>query len=200
MEEGSFWLENSIDSKAYALETAHNKPAYPRLSFYWLESAKASEGTSAVFAQCARMQQNYPFLCFCLFELYVRYLNKKTQKKIPIMFLEKISFRIMESLLPTYEWRKTREEGAPIYFDARSKSAMVTSWIYQTWSLLNKAGVHCTLSTDPPSINSSGIAITMSKLLNPSFRRHPKSYSFFLVDILGDGAPHAAADLHLFEN
>jgi len=193
-------LENSLDASFYSLESHNKKPEYPLLSFYWEESAKTSKNVSVLFARCARLYNTYPFLPFLLLEKYARYLQKKTQKKIPIIFFEKVSFQIMESLLPTYGWRKKWEEGTPIHYDALSKSAMVTCWVYQTWSFLQKAGLDCTLSTELPSFLSTGIFITMSKLLTPSLRRSPKSYGLFLIDILADGTPHRAADLHLVEN
>jgi hypothetical protein len=196
----AFWIENAIDAQWTAEEMKEKKSEYPLLSFYCEESCNASEQAAAMIGRAAQARTSSYFLLSFFWEKVSCFFEARAQKKIPSMLLGKISFCLMDYFLPSSEWRKKWEKGEPTHFDAESKSPMVTSWIYQTWSLLQKAGVDCALSTEFPWTTSDGIFITMSKLLEPSIIRQSSSDSLFLIDILGDGGPHAAANLHLVEN
>ncbi|MFZ4116722.1 MAG: glycosyltransferase [Chthoniobacterales bacterium] len=196
----AFWMENTLDTKCIAEEVTAKKSEYPLLSFYWEESCKASEQAAAIVVRAVRARASSHSLASFFWEKVSYFFEARAQKKIPSIFFGKTSFCLMDYFLPSYEWRKKWEEGGPIHFDADSKSPMITSWIYQTWSLLQKAGVECALSTEFPWTTSDGIFLTMSKLLEPSIIRQASSDSLFLVDILGDGGPHGAANLHLVQN
>lgn len=73
-------------------------------------------------------------------------------------------------------------------------------WIYQTWQLLQKENIRCDLVTEPPQ---EGIVILyMSDFDFKKYFPTSAAYSknLFIVNVLGDGMPHAAAHLHLVQN
>jgi hypothetical protein len=196
----AFSLENSIDATFYSLEAQEKKPEHPLLSWYWKVSANASKRASILFATCASIHAKVPSLSTFFLRYYTNYFQKKMKKQIPIKFLDKISFHIMEYFLSADDWGEKWKEGDPMAFNQTIKSPTITCWIYQTWSLLKKIGVNSTLSTEFSFEKNTGICITMSKLLNPLLRRKSINPHLFLVDILADKTPHPSVDLHLVEN
>jgi hypothetical protein len=81
------------------------------------------------------------------------------------------------------------------------------SWIYQTWSLLNKAGLACELLSEPPEegvlfVHPHGNKRMSSEGKHIDFLNHPERISkdLYIIDVVADEKPHPRAPLHLIQN
>ena len=109
----------------------------------------------------------------------------------------KVFFYIPEKYLPSDDWIEAWSENKIIPLE-ETGCATIHAWIYQTWALLNEAGVECDLTDDLPR---EGIFIALRGSLPFSFGADaPFPENLFFVDIVADGFPHPAAHLHLVQN
>ncbi|MFZ4115501.1 MAG: hypothetical protein ACOYK6_02115 [Chthoniobacterales bacterium] len=109
----------------------------------------------------------------------------------------KIFFYIPEKYLPSDDWIEAWNEHQLIPLEEIGFATM-HAWIYQTWALLNEAGVDCDLTDTLPR---EGIFIALRGSLPSSFGTDaPLPENLFFVDIVADGFPHPAAQLHLVQN
>lgn len=107
-----------------------------------------------------------------------------------------ISFYLPEKYAPNEAWLQAWKQGSPLPLEESGKAAAVHCWIYQTWALLKEAGMKTSLVHTLPS---KGIIIALSGTL-PSTLKTNFNSEVFLVDIVADGLPHPAAQIHLLQN
>ena len=110
-----------------------------------------------------------------------------------------VTFYLPKSCLPNSTWEKAWREKAP--FPAERIIPPIFSaqnWIYQSWLLLNEAGVSCELATQMPS---QGIVIALNSSLE-AFREweRPIPRDVFFVDIVTQRFVHPSAHFHLVQN
>lgn len=198
-DDASHWLENALEAHLKMIEAEEQE--YKRIAAYWHQSCKASKQAASSYLKAAPSTISWNRIINDYAKRVIRHAEKKAQKKIPLMLLEKISFCLYENYLPSPAWKERWKKGKFVSFDERNKSVTVHAWIYQTWSFLQEAGIACDLFTQMPHLPPQGIFITMSGFLRdfkilPSLQKNT-----FLVDIIADaGTPHPAASLHLVPN
>ena len=110
-----------------------------------------------------------------------------------------VTFYLPKSCLPNSTWERAWKEKAP--FPAERIVPPVFSaqnWIYQTWLLLNEAGVACELATQMPS---QGIVIALNSSLEVFCEWNlPIPPPVFFVDIVTQNFVHPASHFHLVQN
>ncbi|MCX6958668.1 MAG: hypothetical protein NT164_09060 [Verrucomicrobiae bacterium] len=117
------------------------------------------------------------------------------------MLMEKVFFAMPEDCFPTPAWREKWGKGEFIKFAERNKSLIVHTWLYQTGTLLQQAGVNCEFFAKMPRLPHRGIVVTMSGLLYCYPKKLHFSSSLFVAGIVADaGIPHPAAMIHLIPN
>ena len=109
--------------------------------------------------------------------------------------MQKISFCLPEQSLPDAACKKAWAEGKVV---PRTEYTTFYNWIYQSWNLLQEAGMTLPLSTQPLE---QGVVITLgSYLTNVLGMDNKLPEDVFLIDVMADGMPHPAAHLHLSQN
>ncbi|MBX9577660.1 MAG: hypothetical protein K2W97_04170 [Chthoniobacterales bacterium] len=193
------WLEAALEADLKRVEAVAHE--YKRVAFYWEESRNFSQRVAAFYDQAARATTMRYCLVQCWSKIRLRYLEKKAQEKIPIMFMEKVFFCMPEDCFPSPAWREKWEKGGFVKFAELNKSLTVHTWLYQTGTLLQQAGVNCEFFAKMPHLPHRGIVVTMSGLLYcyPKRLRFPPS--LFVAGIVADaGIPHPTGMLHLIPN
>lgn len=107
-----------------------------------------------------------------------------------------INFAMPNGALPSPEWIQAWDEGKVTSLEEEGKCVTTNSWIYQTWSLLQKSGIPCNLLETLPVFD---IAIFLSMAL-ASKCKPSLNPNLFLVDIVAHNHPHPAAHFHLVHN
>ncbi len=123
-----------------------------------------------------------------------------------------VFFCLPREYFPTPAWIDAWERGEVLPLEEKGMEATGQAWIYQTWALLIRAAVPCSLLEGLPQLPpEGGIIIAMSgsfpsimALLEEKRKQQSKPRSwvhrFFLVDIVADGLPHPVARLHVVQN
>ncbi len=107
-----------------------------------------------------------------------------------------IKFIIPKATFPSDEWIQAWNEERLVSLQEGTKCVTSYSWIYQTWSLLKKSGLSCSLVHEFPI---SDIVLFLSMSLKSKSSHSLKSHLFF-VDIVAHSRPHPVAQLHLVHN
>ena len=107
-----------------------------------------------------------------------------------------LNFSMPNGTLPSPEWIQAWDEESLTSLEEEGKCVTTHSWIYQTWSLLQKSGIPCNLLEALPV---SDIAIFLSMSLS-SKSKSSINPNLFLVDIVAHSHPHRAAHFHLVHN
>ncbi|MBM3857193.1 MAG: hypothetical protein FJ390_04440 [Verrucomicrobia bacterium] len=112
---------------------------------------------------------------------------------------QQITFYLPESCFPAPIWEKSWKEKAPFPAEAIIPPIFsAQNWIYQTWLLLNEAGVECELTSQMPQ---QGIVIALNSSLEVFEEWHrPIPPNVFFVDIVTQRFVHPAAHFHLVQN
>lgn len=188
------WMETAWEADLKHISAVAE--GYKQLSFYWREARDASKKMAQLFSEAAAS----PDLRWW-HRARIQYCEKQTLKKIPTTLMEEVFFCMPENYFPSAALRKQWEEGRFISFLERNTSLTANTWLYQTGSLLQKAGVKCHFFTKMPSLPYRGIIITMSGFLYTYSKRLQLDPSLFLAGIVADeGIPHPAAMVHLIPN
>lgn len=103
-----------------------------------------------------------------------------------------VSFFIPRQYLPDAARRKAWKSGGVLA--ASGKEATVQAWIYQTAIELEAGPVPVRIVSDLPE---SGIVVALSGNIPPGL---PATAERFLIDVVADGSPHPAAQLHICQN
>ncbi len=197
--DAAVWLEASLEADLKRIEAIEQE--YHQVAFYWERSRGFFQWVALLCDQVRLVKEPFPSIARRWYSLMLRRLEKKAQKKIPIMFLEKVLFGMSRDLFPSFEWNQRWEKGAFVKFAEIGKSLTVHTWLYQTGSLLKQAGVNCEFFIGMPRLPCRGIVVTMSGLLYCYPKKVRFSPSLFVAGIVADdGIPHPAAAVHLIPN
>lgn len=189
------WLEAALEANFNRVKAIIS--GYYRVAFYWEQSQNFSQRLAAWILR-HKMEHN---VARYWYKIAFYQLEKKAQKKIPIMLMEKVFFCMTEDCFPTPAWREKWEKGKFLKFAELNKSLTVHTWLYQTGTLLQQAGVECYFFTKMPHLPHRGIIVTMSGLLYCYPKGLRFSSSLFVAGIVADaGIPHPTAMLHLIPN
>lgn len=193
------WFEAALEADLKRVEAIARE--YNEVACYWEQSRDFSEQVAALYEKSILTTQiSFPFMQRWN-KMMLRRLEKKAQKKIPIMFMEEIFFCMPQNYFPSHRFRKQWEGGEFVNFLDFNSSLTVNTWLYQTGTLLQRAGVSCRFFTKMPHLPDRGILITMSGFLYGYSKCSSWPPSLFLVDIAADdGIPRAVAMLHLIPN
>ena len=193
------WLEASLEADLKRVEAIAQK--YNRVAFCWEQSRDFSQRATDFYDKITSGAKDCRHLIPCWSKIMLHHLEKKSQKKIPIMLVEKVFFCMPEDFFPTPAWREKWEKGEFVKLAELNKSLTVHTWLYQTGTLLQKAGVDAHFFTKMPRLPHRGIVVTMSGLLYCYPRRLRFSPSLFVAGIVADaGIPHPTAMIHLIPN
>ena len=194
----AFWLENAFDYRTKALESLSQENQSE--AHDWTDVAQAAEATADLWAQVETPSEQ----CSSIFQKgylltsrkKARRAERKTKEKLLQTMMKKVSFYVPELHWPDAAARHAWQEGKMI---PRTEYATPHIWLYQTWSLLQAAGVNCTISTQLPK---QGIVITLGHWYLPACfgMKTPSDSHLFFVDVVADTTLHPAAPLHLLQN
>ncbi|MBX9742611.1 MAG: glycosyltransferase [Chthoniobacterales bacterium] len=121
--------------------------------------------------------------------------KKQERKKNRSIFLEKISFCLPPEAFPDAATQEAWNQGKIV---PELEYSVPHAWIYQTWKLLQNAGMNYPLSTQPLE---PGIVIGWGFYVTNSLRaEQPLPADSFFVDIIGDQIPNPHAHLYLTQN
>jgi hypothetical protein len=107
-----------------------------------------------------------------------------------------LNFAMPNGTFPSAEWIQAWNEGKQTSLEEDGKCVTTHSWIYQTWSLLQKSGIPCNLLETLP-VSDIAIFLSMSLAAKSKTSLNP---NLFLVDIVAHSRPHPAAHFHLVHN
>lgn len=193
------WLEAALEADLKSVEAVAQ--GYKSIAFHWRCSSNFSQRVAAFYDKAASGAKSCRYVIPCWSKIMLRSLEKKAQKKIPIMFMEKVFFCMTEDCFPTPAWREKWGKGEFVKFAELNKSLTVHTWLYQTGTLLQQAGVDAPFFIKMPHLPQRGIVVTMSGLLYCYPKRLRFSSSLFIAGIVADaGIPHPTAMLHLIPN
>ena len=110
-----------------------------------------------------------------------------------------VTFYLPKSCFPNPTWEQAWRAKAPFPTERIIPPVFsAQNWIYQTWLLLNEAGVACELATQMPS---QGIVIALNSSLEVCGQwHHPIPREVFFVDIVTQSFVHPASHFHLVQN
>jgi hypothetical protein len=120
--------------------------------------------------------------------------ERRYRSFMKMVLLPEVTFCIPPQCIPT---KAQEEDMARGIIHPQLQYTVFYNWIYQTWHFLTQAGISCQLSKEPLC---EGIVVTLGKSLPPSFQEKILSKKIFLVDVVADNHPYAAASLHLIQN
>ena len=200
LERSAVWLEVACEADFKSQQAMVKR--YKRVASCWKLSSHCLEYVASLYAAISDKRREGVWALDYWHKTMLHFFEKKAQKSIPLMFLEKIFFCMPKHFFPSRQWRDQWERGGYIEFvEKRNSSMTANTWLYQTGSLLQKAGVHCEFFTKMPSLPQRGIVITLSGLLYGYSKKLRLDRSLFVVDIVADaGITHPAARLHLIPN
>jgi|GEM_PF-1998785 len=193
------WLEAAWEADLKRMEAIVQ--GYHLVTAYWQESRDCSKQVADLCNKAAStMNFSYRFASWWR-KRKLFHLEKKAQKKIPVMLMEEIFFCMPKNYFPSFELRAKWERGEFVSFLDINRSLTVNAWLYQTGSLLQKVGVRSHFFTKMPHLPHRGIIVTMSGFLYGYEKKITLPPSLFVADIVAEeGIPHSAAMLHLIPN
>lgn len=199
MSNAASWLEAALEADLKRVEALAQE--YKQAASYWEVSRNCSEQVAALYEKETVVTNPFSLLVQVWDKMILGSLEKKAQKKTPVIFLEQIFFGMSRELFPSFEWIQKWNKGEFVKFAEIGKSLTVHTWLYQTGSLLKQAGVNCEFFMGMPNLPYRGIVVTMSGLLYGYPKNLRFSPSLFIAGIVADdGIPHPAAMLHLIPN
>ncbi|MBX9742610.1 MAG: glycosyltransferase [Chthoniobacterales bacterium] len=188
-EKAAFLLENNFDQE---LELRTSSSTNPESLTAWekvFEQAKAAAVLWATAGSTALWWKQF------VLKRKAQKKEKEIRKKIMGIAMKKISFCLPPEAFPSAASQEVWNQGKLV---PRLEFSVPHAWIYQTWKLLQNAGINYPLSTqllEPGIVIGWGFYVT-----HRIGTEQPFPADLFFLDIIGDQLPNPNAHLYLAQN